>query len=800
LIGTTLKQRFVIERELGRGGMGAVYKATDQVLQRSVAIKMLRELSGDEVGRRIRLEAQILARLLHDNIVRLYDFDVDDGTFYFIMEEVDGTSFLKRWKKITIAERLVVLAQVADALDYAHRQGVIHRDIKPANVLLTLSDQAKLSDFGLSVMSDSSQETGIVRGTPHYMSPEQAKGKRLDHRSDLYSLGVLLYECVTGSPPFTGPAMTIMSQHVHGTPVPPQQKNPDVSVELASLIGRLLAKNPEARPHSGKEVGELLRNLAGRSRQASAGGPPTGGLPTNGNAGPPSVSPASWSVTAPAASLDDSRSFGASMADLAAPMEVAPALVDKKAIALARRMIDQVVADPVVLSPEERYLTGHYLAYLLGGSRRKGFLRRRPLDPLNADRARLMLAMTYLSLAEADDETVTVACELLDKRPEVRPSLSPIVVAKYLAARDQPGKRKRFRNIRARLQQGSEHAAKHLTDAQGVLNPGLMPQVLSDLKHIAPERTEVDDQLVVRWNHVADVWRGNPRFRDAVLRYATNDAYHDPASIDLWPEVVYPLIERARWQRRLRSVPEVLWDRVCDNLHIPDAGNRLDQAIKVSVPEQVAAQLDVPVDAFEEDPDLGAEPEPVERETARVTLQAGINPASFNDIDVEEPTRGFVRLASPDPMRHTLGDLRTLFQEAVANLRTQGGRQGHRHVPVGPYRLSVVASIRARSAGLVTIQGMPNKQIEMHVPSFVASGVNAKPVLAAWLYQNNSMVITYIDNLHNQRYICWDAANAQQTNFEDAASLNHTLYQLGLEVPDALDRVLTKKFQPQKPV
>src|SRR4029078_10494520 len=127
--------------------------ATDQLLQRAVAIKVLKELSGEEVGKRIRLEAQILARLLHDNVVRLYDFGIADGTYYLVMEEVDGSSFQKRWKRITLPERLRILAQVADALDYAHHQGVIHRDVKPANILLTSTDQPKLSDFGLSMTS-----------------------------------------------------------------------------------------------------------------------------------------------------------------------------------------------------------------------------------------------------------------------------------------------------------------------------------------------------------------------------------------------------------------------------------------------------------------------------------------------------------------------------------------------------------------------------------------------------------------------------------------------------------------------
>src|SRR5262245_20673592 len=173
--------------------MGAVYSATDQLLERSVAIKVLKEQSGEEVGKRLRLEAQIAARLLHENVVRIYDFGQADSTYFLVMEEVNGTSYSKRWRHLGLTERLNILVRVAEALDYAHHQGVVHRDVKQANVLLTASDIPKLSDFGLSIMgfSDESHHAGVVRGTPHYMSPEQTRGSRLDYRTDLYSLGVM---------------------------------------------------------------------------------------------------------------------------------------------------------------------------------------------------------------------------------------------------------------------------------------------------------------------------------------------------------------------------------------------------------------------------------------------------------------------------------------------------------------------------------------------------------------------------------------------------------------------------------
>ena len=268
-IGTTLNQRFLLEKELGRGGMGAVYSATDQVLERKVAIKVLNEQSGEEVGKKLRLEAQIAARLLHDNVVRIYDFGQADAAYFLVMEEVNGTSYSKRWRQVDLAERLAMLALVAEALDYAHHQGVVHRDVKPANVLLTSTDVPKLSDFGLSMIAfaDDAEHSGVIRGTPHYMSPEQTRGGRLDFRTDLYSLGVMIYESATGGVPFTGPSVSIMSQHYSAVPDRPRARNPIIAPELETLILSLLAKRPTDRPASGSVVSQALRQEAERSRE-----------------------------------------------------------------------------------------------------------------------------------------------------------------------------------------------------------------------------------------------------------------------------------------------------------------------------------------------------------------------------------------------------------------------------------------------------------------------------------------------------------------------------------------------------
>ena len=223
-IGATLNRRFLLEKELGRGGMGAVYSANDQLLERKVAIKVLKEQSGEEVGKRLRLEAQIAARLLHENVVRIYDFGQADEDLVF---PGDGRS---QWQQLFEAVAASFLARAAECpgalwLTHSitrHHQGVVHRDVKPANVLLTSTDSPKLSDFGLSIIafSEEGEKSGVIRGTPHYMSPEQTRGTKLDFRTDLYSLGVMLYESATGSVPFTGSSMTIMSQHYS---VPPDR-------------------------------------------------------------------------------------------------------------------------------------------------------------------------------------------------------------------------------------------------------------------------------------------------------------------------------------------------------------------------------------------------------------------------------------------------------------------------------------------------------------------------------------------------------------------------------------------------
>ncbi|MFO0956639.1 MAG: serine/threonine-protein kinase [Isosphaeraceae bacterium] len=764
MIGSTLNQRFRIDAELGKGGMGAVYEATDLLLGRVVAIKVLKELGGEEAGRKIRLEAQILARLLHDSIVRLYDFGLSDGLYYLVMEKVDGPSFHHRWKRIDLALRLQILAQVADALDYAHRQGIIHRDVKPANILLTSVDQAKLSDFGLSLLAEEAAETGNTKGTPHYMSPEQARGKKLDHRTDLYALGVILYECACGSPPFSGVPMAVMSQQVHGQPDPPRSRNPSLSESLELLILTMMAKAPDDRPASGAVVANALRDLVAQGGHLRAESP-------------------QFSATAllPAGTPADPDAARVTVDSPAPPTRTTARgiVAAKPGGELARRLLDRVLVGPVELTPSDRYLCGHYLAYLLGGSRRKGFLLRRPLDPLNADRARLLLGMTAMVRAGATEAAIAESAELIEGRFDVRPLLSPMVIVKYLACRSNPARRKLFRQARQRLLEASPYAQRALVDGRGVLNPGLMPQAIADLQRVAPARDEVDDQLVARWNRVTELWREDATFRNVVLRYATTRAAEEPASIDLWPEVVYPLIERAHWQRRLRSGGEAFWDAVSKNLGLPDPGIRLDRAIRRKVAEQDIRELDASLGSFEEDPVLPGdaavivEDEAAPRPSPGVSGTLTINPRSFEDIraEPEDDYKEVIRLVSPDPVRLNHGELRELNREAVQALHNRTAGAGVRGVAVGPYRLVVVASVRGRSAGTLAVQGMKNhKQIELMVPPFIGATSASRPIVALWPYRNQSLAISYLDFQGSERFVLWDAASAQQTNFDSAAA------------------------------
>ena len=271
-IGKTLGNRYVIEELLGQGGMSAVYKATDPNLKRVVAIKMIHtHLSGNpDFVKRFEEEAASVAQLRHSGIIQVHDFNRDGDTYYMVLEFVPGETIqahLKRLndagRKLSPTQAMEYMANTCDAVDYAHQRGMIHRDIKPANIMINTLGQAILMDFGIAKIVGSQRHTatGAVVGTAMYMSPEQIKGEQPDRRTDIYSLGVTLFEMVSGRPPFEAEsAMTLMMMHIND-PVPNvRELNPEVPDALVAIINKALAKDPNQRFQTAAQMAAALRN------------------------------------------------------------------------------------------------------------------------------------------------------------------------------------------------------------------------------------------------------------------------------------------------------------------------------------------------------------------------------------------------------------------------------------------------------------------------------------------------------------------------------------------------------------
>jgi eukaryotic-like serine/threonine-protein kinase len=271
LIGTLFDQRYQIERKLGAGGMADVYLAEDQELGRRVAIKILngRHANDGQFIERFRREAKNAAALNHPNIVSIYDRGEAEDTYYIAMEYLDGRTL----KELIVGHgqapvRVAVeyARQILSALRFAHRHGIVHRDIKPHNVLVDREGRVKVTDFGIARAGTSQMtETGSIVGTAQYLSPEQAKGGEVDQRSDLYSLGVVLYELLTGKTPFEGETpVEIAMKHLSNAPQPPSELRADIPPELDMVVLRALAKDPNERYQSADEMeGDLDRVVRG---------------------------------------------------------------------------------------------------------------------------------------------------------------------------------------------------------------------------------------------------------------------------------------------------------------------------------------------------------------------------------------------------------------------------------------------------------------------------------------------------------------------------------------------------------
>src|SRR6266478_2648224 len=274
--------RYEIVGELGRGAMGVVYKAVDPVIGRTVAVKTIRlseegtGLSRPELLTRFQTEARAAGLLTHPNIVVVFDAGEEDGLYYITMELVEGKSLqalLDDGHAFPLPRTLRIMDQTCSALQFAHERNVIHRDIKPANLMLTADDTVKITDFGTAkiLQFGTVQQTAHVMGTPSYMSPEQVKGRAVDGRSDIFSLGVMLYEMVTGEKPFPGQNITtVIYKIVNEAPVPPRQIDPSIHPGISAVVMRALEKEPGQRYQSCREMLEDLKSY----RAIAAGGNP----------------------------------------------------------------------------------------------------------------------------------------------------------------------------------------------------------------------------------------------------------------------------------------------------------------------------------------------------------------------------------------------------------------------------------------------------------------------------------------------------------------------------------------------
>lgn len=275
--------RYRLLGELGRGAMGVVYRAEDPMLSRTVAIKTINMVADAEeraeYEKRFYQEAKAAGGLSHPNVVTIYDIGHAGDVVYMAMEYVEGTELreLLQGGRLDAAAAVDIAAQVAEGLAYAHVRGIVHRDVKPANIMVSRDGPAKIMDFGIARMraSDVKTQTGMLLGSPKYMAPEQLLGGPVDPRCDIFSLGVVLYEALTGAPPFAGADLSqIMYQIVHAVPPPPSAVNSRVPPMLDLIVAKALAKDPAARYQDARALAADLRacraQVAARAAAADA--------------------------------------------------------------------------------------------------------------------------------------------------------------------------------------------------------------------------------------------------------------------------------------------------------------------------------------------------------------------------------------------------------------------------------------------------------------------------------------------------------------------------------------------------
>jgi serine/threonine protein kinase len=269
--GQLFAGRYEVLEEVGQGGMGMVYRAFDRELGEVVAVKTLRPelLQDPTLIERFKSEIRLARHITDKHVVRTHDFGERDGVCYLTMEYVEGLTvreLLDTRGKLGVGPTLAIATQLAQSLHAAHEQGVIHRDIKPQNLLLDGEGGLKVMDFGIARLAGGTSgltEVGMAIGTPDYMSPEQMLGETVTAGSDLYSMGVVLFECLTGQLPFIASSpIALIAKTLHGEPPDPGSLNPEIPQPLSALVLRLLAKQPAQRPAGAAELGRLLAELS----------------------------------------------------------------------------------------------------------------------------------------------------------------------------------------------------------------------------------------------------------------------------------------------------------------------------------------------------------------------------------------------------------------------------------------------------------------------------------------------------------------------------------------------------------
>jgi serine/threonine protein kinase len=365
--------RYRIISELGRGAMGVVYKAEDPNLDRTVALKTI-SLEKDAEGRaeyqkRFMLEAKAAGKLNHANIVTTYDFGEVDGMAYLAMELLEGTDLRKRVQQGAIppSEAVEIGCQVAEGLAYAHQRGIVHRDIKPANIMLPERGPAKIMDFGLARMrlADHKTSTGIVLGTPRYMSPEQISGQPVDHRSDIFSLGIVLWEMLTGKRLFSGTEMAQVSHSItYDEHEPPTRVNPELPAMLDFVVARALKKDSAVRYQDADEMAADLHTCLAELRAREADEPAEGSKTQKLNAdGEPTIVGPAAAAIATDTRLPVSRHFDstAALKRLAKPARIGRA---PRPVGVLRRIIHDAPARRLFVVTVLAAAAGAFVAYV----------------------------------------------------------------------------------------------------------------------------------------------------------------------------------------------------------------------------------------------------------------------------------------------------------------------------------------------------------------------------------------------------------------------------------------------------